>query len=154
MSSIGTVKNVLTTTSEQWRPVNNGQSKSSQTSFNTNFDWKTSKEQPPLYKGHFLGVPRLVVVNRFVSIHIECCCCSYIILIWNVFDGLMSWPSYSCKAFIKRHEMYLKSQYSKTYILQFASGLHMFFSISHSMETDTQNSMFELEKTLNVFRHY
>jgi hypothetical protein len=60
-----TVKPVLTTTSEQRPPVNNGQNKYDQANFDTNFDWKTSAERPPMYKGHFLGVPRVGIVDRF-----------------------------------------------------------------------------------------
>jgi hypothetical protein len=37
-----TVKPVLTTTSEQRPPVSNGQAKSVQVNFDTNFDWRTS----------------------------------------------------------------------------------------------------------------
>jgi len=117
-----TVRNVLATTSEQWRPVNNGQPKSSQTSFNNNFDWKTSKEQPPLYNGHFLGVPKGGV-------------CKHIYTHWMLLQFLyytylkrFCWAYgmaklFNSKAFIKSNEMYLKSQYSKTYILPFASRL-------------------------------
>ncbi len=41
---------------------------SDHTNFNTNFDWKSSKDQqPPLYNGNngsFLGVPRVVVLDK------------------------------------------------------------------------------------------
>jgi hypothetical protein len=47
------------------KPVNNGQTKSVQANFDTNFDLKPSTEQPPLYNGHFLQVPRVVVVDWF-----------------------------------------------------------------------------------------
>ena len=47
-------------TSEQRPPVNN-----SQANFDTNFDWKTSTERPPMYNGHFFGVPRVAVEDRF-----------------------------------------------------------------------------------------
>jgi hypothetical protein len=46
-----TVKPVLMATYEQQPPVNNGQTKSGQANFDTNFDLKTSIEQPPVYKG-------------------------------------------------------------------------------------------------------
>ncbi len=61
----GTVKPVLTATSEQRPPVNNDRTKSGQANFDTNFDWKPSTERPPLYNGHFFGVPRVAVVDRF-----------------------------------------------------------------------------------------
>ncbi len=66
-----TVKPVLTATSEQRPPVNNGRTKSGQANFDTNFDWKPSTERPPLYNGHFFGVPRVAVVDRFDCIYTD-----------------------------------------------------------------------------------
>ncbi len=59
------VNPVLTATSKLRPPVNNGQPKSGQATFNTNFDWKTCQDRPTLYNGHFFGVPRVAVVDRF-----------------------------------------------------------------------------------------
>ncbi len=63
--NLNTVKPVLTATSEQRPPVNNSQTKSGQINFNTNFYLKPSKDRPPLYNGHFFGVPRVAVIDRF-----------------------------------------------------------------------------------------
>ncbi len=60
-----TVKPVLTATSEQYPPLNNGQPKDGRIKFNTNFDWKPSKKRPPLYNSHYFGVPRVALVDRF-----------------------------------------------------------------------------------------
>jgi len=54
-----------TATSEQRPPVNYGQTKSGRANFDTNFDWKTSTEQTPMYNDHFLGVSRVAVVYIF-----------------------------------------------------------------------------------------
>jgi hypothetical protein len=64
-----TGKPVLKAPSEQRPPVNNGQNKSGQADLDNNFDWKTSTEQPPVYNGHFFGVPRMAVVDRFDCIY-------------------------------------------------------------------------------------
>jgi hypothetical protein len=69
---VDTVKPVLTATSEQRPPVNNGQTKSGQANFDTNFDLKTSTERSPMYNGQFLGVPRVAVAHRF-----DCTCISF-----------------------------------------------------------------------------
>ncbi len=58
---------MLTATSEQRPLVNNGHTKSGKANFETNFDWKISTEQPPMYYSHFIGVPRVAVVDRFDS---------------------------------------------------------------------------------------
>jgi hypothetical protein len=68
---IATVKAVLTATSEQRPPANNGQSKPGQIKFNINFDLKPSKERPSMYNGHYFWAPRLVVVDRFDCILIS-----------------------------------------------------------------------------------
>jgi hypothetical protein len=62
---------VLTATSEQGPPSNNGQPKAGQIKFNSNFDWKPSKERPPMYNGHYFGVLRKAVVDRFDCISIS-----------------------------------------------------------------------------------
>jgi hypothetical protein len=64
-----TVKPVLTATSEQRLPANNGQPKPGQIKFNSNFDWKPFKKWPPMYNGHYSGVPRVAVVDRFDCTH-------------------------------------------------------------------------------------
>ncbi len=60
-----TVKPVLTATSEQRPLVKNGQGDPQDFYTDSNFDWKPSTQPPPMYNGHFLGVPRLAVVFRF-----------------------------------------------------------------------------------------
>ncbi len=50
-----TVKPVLTTTSEQWPPVNNNQPDPPQYKINTNFWWSPSELRPPWTNGHFLS---------------------------------------------------------------------------------------------------
>jgi hypothetical protein len=62
---MNTVKPVFTATSEQRPTVNNGQSKSRKANFATNFDLKTSAEQPPMNNGQFFGVPRVAIAYRF-----------------------------------------------------------------------------------------
>ncbi len=65
---------MLAATSEQRTPVNNGKTKSGQANFDINFDWKTSKEQPPMLNGHFSWVPGVAVVDRFDYIKITSFC--------------------------------------------------------------------------------
>ncbi len=56
---------MLTATSEQRPPVNNGQPKPGQIKFNSNFDWNPFKKRPPMYNDHYFGGPRVAVIDRF-----------------------------------------------------------------------------------------
>ena len=56
---------VLTATSEQQLPASNRQPKPGQIIFNNNFDWKSSKQWPPMYNCYYFGVPMLAVEGRF-----------------------------------------------------------------------------------------
>ena len=103
-----TVKPVLTTTCEQWPPLNNGQPKPGQNKFPYNFHWITNTERPSMYDAHFFGVPRVILVDRFGCLFFLWVTCYH-----NISRNLSIYFDFvfSVTACIRRQEGYCCVQY-------------------------------------------
>ena len=79
-----TVKPVLTATSEQRPPVNNGQSEAIAASLSLTYQWSFSDN--PLHNDHIFQVPRVAVVHRF-----DCILKIHFMLLFKLNKGIFLW---------------------------------------------------------------